>query len=175
MAHIVIGVDVGVTGAVAALDGTGRCTIVDLPIVEDHCGKRIPGRALLDVLRSLVPASDVATVIMEHIRVMAIPGRVMSHSTETRLVLARGAVQTVADVAGWPVRLVEPRVWKLAYGLRGKDRDPDAADNARDVAMRLYPALAGMLGRVKDHNRAEAVLIAHYGRERVIGGLEFAA
>lgn len=173
---IIIGVDIGMTGAVAAIDSRGTCAIADLPIVDDHCGKRIEGRALLDILRTLAPAyADPPTLVMEHIRVIAIPGRRMSHSTETTLVLGRGVVQAVADVARWPVRLVEPAAWKRAYGLRGKDADADAGTRARNVATRLYPSAGPMLARIKDHNRAEAVLIAHYGATVLLGGLELAA
>jgi crossover junction endodeoxyribonuclease RuvC len=169
-AMITIGIDVGVTGAVAAIDSRGTCAIEDLPVVEDAHGKRIQARALVEILRRMCPVFDgVPTVVMERIRVLSIPGRRMSHSTETTLVMCRGAVQAVADMQRWPVVLVEPRAWKRWFGLAGKDRDPNATDDARSIAAKLYPQVAHMLARKRDHNRAEALLIAHYGRREVLG------
>jgi len=56
-------------------------------------------------------------------------------------------------------RVVQPVVWKRALGLLGQDKEA-----SRALALRLYPELADALRRKKDHGRAEAVLICHYGR-----------
>jgi DNA repair protein RadD len=46
--------------------------------------------------------------------------------------------------------------WKRALGL---DRDKE---NARALALRLYPTAAELLRRKSDHHRAEALLLAHW-------------
>jgi len=35
------------------------------------------------------------------------------------------------------------------------------------MALRRWPQASKLLARVKDHNRAEALLIARYGHERI--------
>ena len=66
----------------------------------------------------------------------------------------------------FPCALVEPRAWQRFVGLAGKgkeSRERGALPAAVLTARELYPAAAHDLQRVKDHNRAEALLIAHYG------------
>ena len=83
----------------------------------------------------------------------------MSHKTETALVGLRYAVQAVADIARLPVRTVQPQTWKRFYDIR-EDKNGSVA---RQKAADLFPVAAHKLGRVKDHNRAESLLIANYG------------
>jgi crossover junction endodeoxyribonuclease RuvC len=56
-----------------------------------------------------------------------------------------------------PHTRIRPVVWKKALGL-GKDKE-----QARLRAMQLFPAAD--LRRKKDHGRAEALLLAWYGRQ----------
>ena len=58
----------------------------------------------------------------------------------------------------YPVQYVAPQRWKKAFAL-GSDKAM-----ALETARRLYPGAAAELKRQKDHNRAEAVLLAHWGR-----------
>jgi crossover junction endodeoxyribonuclease RuvC len=57
---------------------------------------------------------------------------------------------------------VQPQAWKKLFGLNGADKK-----DSLDVARRLYPALGADLARVKDHNRSEALLLAHFGQSRL--------
>lgn len=59
-----------------------------------------------------------------------------------------------------PYHEVSPGVWKRAMGLVGTDK---AA--ARALARSWWPTAA--LSRVKDHGRAEALLIARYGQKEM--------
>lgn len=56
------------------------------------------------------------------------------------------------------VRAVE---WKKAMGLSGKDKNA-----ARAMAQQLFPKVS--FERVKDHGRAEAFLLAEYGRRKAL-------
>lgn len=55
---------------------------------------------------------------------------------------------------------VYPQVWKRHFNLLKKDKD-----HSRLLAIELFPELENKLSRKKDHNRAEALLIARYGEE----------
>lgn len=158
---IAVGIDLGVSGAMAALDPARGMRLWDLPIVADpDTGKRLDARAFLELLRYAIPANETGVVMAENVHVMRVAGRAMSHSTESTLVGLRYAVHALVDVARVPMRLVQPQAWKKHYGIKADK----TGQQARDMVVRLYPHAAGQVKRVKDHNRAEAVLIAHYLR-----------
>ncbi len=162
---IVMGIDLGVSGALAAIDAAGTALIEDLPIVEaDDGGKRLDARATIVLLRQLIPAGEAGLLVTEDIRVRQMAGRKMSHATETTLVGLRFALQAVADIARLPLRTVQPQTWKRRYALKADKGGKGVKGDARTIAAGLYPQVAHQLKRVKDHNRAEALLIAHYGR-----------
>lgn len=68
--------------------------------------------------------------------------------------------EIIGVVAAHKLRMdfVPPGVWKRTFGL-SKDKDA-----SRLKAMELFPQLRDRLTRKKDHNRAEALLIAEYAR-----------
>src|SRR5207249_11958301 len=65
----------------------------------------------------------------------------------------------ILAAVGLPYTRVRPQVWKRTLGL-GKDKE-----QARLRAQQLYPG-AGQR-RKKDQGRADALLLAHYGWQRV--------
>lgn len=158
---VVVGIDLGVTGAISAIDHRGEAVIHDLPILQDESGKRLDAPAFIRLLRTLVPASDAGFVVTENVHVMPIAGRAMRHSSESTLVGLRYAVHAAADIARIRVEFVRPQAWKAHFGIKG-DKTGAAA---RQVATTLYPSRAAELQRVKDHNRAEALLIARFGQD----------
>lgn len=159
---ILLGIDIGVTGAISAVDSSGACMVEDLPIAAANGGKTVSARDLIHLIRAMVPPGHHALAVMEDVRVRAMHGRTMSHKTETALVLARGAIEAVLHIARIDVRLVQPQAWKRHFHITGDK----TGGKAREIAAGLYPLAADKLRRVKDHNRAESLLIAHYGQHR---------
>lgn len=162
---IVIGIDIGLTGALAAVDARGSCAVEDIPTVADgEKGRRIDGRALIHLLRQFVPAGERAVCVIEDVRPRPMGNGNRQGNTihsQGSLMRSRGIVEAVTDVARIDVHAVQPQTWKRHYGLIGKEK----AD-ARDIAARLFPLQAEAFRRVKDHNRAEAALIAQFGQAR---------
>lgn len=76
----------------------------------------------------------------------------------TQTWLVYGGIVATALTLDCPVEIVSPLKWKRALGLIGQDKEA-----SRAKALKLYPSLADQLKRKKDHNRAEAVLLAHWG------------
>lgn len=70
---------------------------------------------------------------------------------------SRGAVRAIVAARGFPVEWVTASRWKRYFAL-GRDKE-----QARAKAIQLYPQAD--LHRKKDHNRAEAILIARYAWE----------
>lgn len=67
-----------------------------------------------------------------------------------------GVIEGVVGALDIPRTLVAAGTWKRKLGLSS------SADQSRGYAMKLYPAVADKLARKKDHNRAEALLLAHW-------------
>lgn len=163
---IILGIDIGVSGAVCCLRHGEPVVIKDLPITATQFGdktvKRLDAPDFLQMIRSMVPADESGLIVMENIQVRQMAGRAMSHATETTLVGLRFAVQAVADVSRIKTETVDPRRWKKHFGIK----DDKTGEQARQKAIERAPEAAEMLKRVKDHNRAESVLIALYGMEK---------
>lgn len=58
-------------------------------------------------------------------------------------------------------KLVPPNVWKPALGVKVSLKNPK--EPARVRALETWPDRAAWFSRKKDHNIAEALLLAHYG------------
>ena len=158
-AHHVIGIDPGVHGAIARLGGD-ELEVADLPL--DAKGQ-IDTQALFE-MRILYSALPGSIVWIEDVHSMPRQG-VASSFNFGRTV---GRIEGVATCmfGAEKVRHVTPTVWKYALGLRAAYgtalRERKNASRAR--ADDLYPQHAALWARAKDDGRAEAVLIAHYGR-----------
>lgn len=157
---ITIGIDIGITGAIGAVYPDGHAKVVDLPTVEDGKSRRLDGRKLILALRDLVPADGAALVLFEDVRPRPNPSRGTSIVTEGGLMRSRGIVEAVLDITRFEVKVVQPQTWKRWYGLIKSEKNASL-----EKARVLFPGAATELKRVKDHNRAESLLIAHYGHK----------
>lgn len=158
---IALGIDIGLTGAVAAVDHRGLGTVLDIPTVMEPDGKRIDGRALLELLRRLAPPNEPCTVVFEDIRPRPM-GNAGRHGntmhSQGSLMRSRGIVEAVLDIARMKHQTVQPQTWKRHFNLLKSEKG-----DSLHMARTLYPCAVRDLARVKDHNRAEALLIAHWG------------
>jgi hypothetical protein len=170
---IILGIDIGLTGAICRLGGGLPPRLEDLPNLPDGAPRpgrgnsewqpmRLDGRALLHLMRELVPADQSALVLIEDIRPRPNPTRGTSIVTEGSLMRSRGVVESAVEIARFQLQAVVPQTWQKMYGLGGASTDELLA-----LARSLYPDLDSQLKRKKDHNRADAVLIAHYASRRL--------
>lgn len=156
---IVIGIDIGVTGALCAVDSAGTAAIADLPTTEID-GQRVVRRkvsvtGLRDLIRNFVPPGEAAMALIEDVHM----GMGKGAAARSSLDLNRGRVEAVLELLRLDVKVVQPPTWKRHFGLLRTEK-AESLHRARG----LYPQVAHMLKRQKDHNRAEAILLAHYGR-----------
>jgi hypothetical protein len=165
---VVIGIDPGTTGAIAFVGPGDRVVIKDIPTVDltgnGLVRRRVAGRELADVLLAHCPVGLPATVFVEAVATMG--GRNNAVQTQGSLMRSLGAIETVVEMLRWPLVMVTPRDWQAFYKLAGKKtekRERGEMPASIDRAIALYPQAVERLSRVKDHNRAEALLIAHYG------------
>jgi hypothetical protein len=164
-----VGIDPGLNGAVAAVNDRGACALEDLPTLamagSARTQRKLCGRGLAEVLRRLVPVGEGCMVMLEDVHVM--PAKKSGAAANTSLMHSKGVIEGVLGVLRLKPVLVNSQTWKRFYGLI----NPDASDTERkaaaiECARRLYPSCAE-IARAKDHNRAEAILIAHYGMRKL--------
>ena len=148
-----VGIDPGLTGAIAFLWGDGGVDVLDIPVLPRLSGKgmQVNARQLYFILNSVPPKS---LVCFEQVNAM--PGQgVTSMFHFGRTV---GVIEGVLGSLGLPYEMVRPQVWKKRAGLLKKEKDA-----SRTLALQMYPQIAEKLERKKDNGRAEALLIARYG------------
>ncbi len=166
-----IGVDPGLSGAVAAIDENGNLiSVQDAPTIEVKKGKGKSKRrvyvesamaALLEALvRAASPGAKQNVVAIEHVHAMPKNGSIGNFNLGMGFGLWLGIVAALRV----PYERVEPRTWKGEFGLD--------ADKGKSLvlASRLFPAAP--LSRQKDEGRAEALLIAEWLRRKHLGKLQ---
>ena len=156
MTRCILGIDPGASGALAFYfaDHPERVAVDDQPLVAGEID------AVTLAKRIAIMGPDVAFIE----RVNAMPGQGVSSTF--KFGKAYGTVLGVIGAAAIPLHLVAPSKWK-GYLHLSSDKE-----EARGLALRLFPACSDSFARKRDHNRAEAALIARYGAEtlRLIGG-----
>lgn len=155
---LILGIDPGLTGAYAALTLDGLTVVADLPTVEKahKSGKRSEFSAHLfhDCVASL-PKIDMA--VIEHVSASPQMGTVSAF----RFGECFGGIVAVLACCGIRTEFVRPATWKKAMGLNSE------AEVSRAKVLELFPDASQHFARKADHNRAEAALLAEYGRREL--------
>jgi len=151
-----IGIDPGITGAVAVVNDNGDYAVYDLPIMANGKGtskikKMINPNGLSEIL--LMHHND-GPIFLE--RTASMPGQGVASMFSMGDTF--GSIRAVCSVMGFAVEIITPQTWKKKYQLKSDK------EIVRAKAIQLFPNAP--LSRVKDHNRAEALLIAKYGLEQ---------
>lgn len=152
----IIGVDPGASGAVAVLDHEGVLIyLIDMPTIELRVGKANKHRVSPELLaEDLADYAGNATAWVE--QVTAMPGQGVS--SMFAFGESYGIVKGVLAALGIRINLVTPAKWKKSMELNA------GKDGSRAKAVQMWPKSAELFKRVKDDGRAEAALIAEYGR-----------
>lgn len=170
---IIIGIDPGLSGAVATLHSDGSMGLSDTPVTEVVVGRKKQRRYLeVEMARTLgmvtlardYPAGDSAIdrslhAFIEDVHAMPKQGV----SSVFRFGYGYGLWCGILAALRIPVTRVTPQAWKKAVGRCAEK------GQARIRAAELFPSAAGCFSRVKDDGRAEAALIAWYGARTVEG------
>jgi Holliday junction resolvasome RuvABC endonuclease subunit len=153
---IIAGIDPGLSGAVAILHGDGTLlNVFDIPTVEEAHGKGSRQRVAPALLHDeLIGDVRISVAYIEHVA----SSPQMGVTSAFRFGEAFGATVAVLQTCGIRTELVRPAMWKKAMGLNSE------AEVSRAKALELWPDSSSFFKRKMDHNRAEAALIAEYGR-----------
>ena len=155
---LAIGIDPGGSGAIALVNLSDRFhyTAIDIPRVKKKTAKREEFSLIriCEIFSRILLKDTVKECIVVLEQVPASVGRGKKH----------GTVMINRAWAMWPLFLTQlgykivnanPLHWKKDLGLLKKDKEV-----ARMKAKRLFPNAS--IDRVKDHNRAEALLLVHW-------------
>jgi len=171
---IVIAIDIGVTGAVACIRHDRSSAVTDLPIENSGIlfqaeDKRLDAKALHHMLLDWVTLHDRVLLVCEDVRPRSIGngGRPTNsmHSQGTMMRI-RGGIEAVASVGCRDVKWVQPQTWKRFYGIKRDKEETEASvkERGRQMALKLFPEHEHNLRFKYHHNRADALLMAHWGR-----------
>ena len=165
-----IGIDPGITGAVAMLPPPDKLKelnhsgveVWDIPVYQDGKHQMINAVALANILKGwreqISNRLDEKLYLMVYVeQVSAMPGQGIAGMFNFGT--SYGIILGVVGALGMPLTLVRPQVWKKRAGLLHREKD-----EARTMAQRLYPQID--LSRKKDIGKADALLIARFGEEK---------
>ena len=150
----ILGVDPGGGGALALLDISGELLAVeDMPVFWVQRGKREKPEVNAFGVIALMDEWKPDVCWLE--KVGGMTGE--SASAAFNFGRAAGVIEGVMKSKGIRFEEIAPQVWKVKMKIRGKDA-------ARQRASNLWIPWAPSFARKKDDGRAEASLIAEYGR-----------
>jgi len=155
----VIGIDPGLSGAIAILRDDGSAEVYDAPTMWVPKGKGRRREYLLgDVLDTLRLAGITVAAIEA---VSTRPGQ--SAQSSLSIGYGKGIYLMGLTALSIPFEIVTPQRWKGVM-LDGVGKDGKDKVASRLAAQRLFPKAD--LGSRKDQGRAEALLIAEYRRRQ---------
>lgn len=152
----ILGIDCGLSGALAVL-GDDSVIVYDMPAFEVKRGKtkrrEIDGPSLL----RLIEESDA-----DHIFIEQAQGMPKQSAYATGIFFQTyGIVLGIVIAKQIPYTIVHPATWKRNMGV------PSEKDGARARASQLIPRGADQWPLKKHDGRAEATILALYGRQQL--------
>ena len=146
-----LGIDPGITGGLGFIfSDSAECDDIPTRVWRD--------REQVDVFalyQRIVPFRDRGAAVLERAQPMPRDGSAGSF----RYGETYGGIKAALRLSGIPFFEVAANQWRPKLVGRGTSKD-----DARTLAVSLFPALAPRLTRKKDHGRAEALLLAEFGR-----------
>jgi Holliday junction resolvasome RuvABC endonuclease subunit len=139
---VIIGIDPGLTGAIAATAGETLLWAEDMPAAG--------GRIAIPLLRQIIESDPPTLIAVEHVHSMPKQGV----SSTFKFGVAYGVALGVAS--HWRTIHIPSQEWKKTFRLNGKPKDA-----ARALAIELWPDHAALFARkARGQARADAALIA---------------
>ena len=154
----IIGIDPGLSGAIAVLENNKVLNIFDIPVMsEGKKNKRQLNSALLvNLLKENINKEEEVAVVVEQVNAM--PGQGVTSMFNFRQTF--GALKGICAALELPIFFVRPSKWKKHFELINSSKDA-----SRTKAIEMYPKLSNQLSKKKDVNKSDAILIARFFSE----------
>ena len=151
----IIGIDPGLSGAIAVLENNKVVKIFDIPVMsEGKKNKRQLNSALLvNLLKENIQKDEDVTVVVEQVNAM--PGQGVTSMFNFGQTF--GALKGICAALELPIFFVRPSKWKKHFELINSSKDA-----SRTKAIEMYPKLSSQLSKKKDVNKYDAILIAKF-------------
>jgi hypothetical protein len=169
---LIVSIDPGLSGAIAALDGAGVRGVHDMPTrpIPKASGKtknEVDPKALRDILRKLIPADEAAIVVMEAMHAFMGGGeeRKGSMSSQASLAATKAVICTVCELSGFDVAFVTPREWQYFFGVKTTPSETTKQQSLR-IARQLFGSQHCPLA--KHDGRADALLLGRYAQRHFV-------
>ena len=154
----IIGIDPGLSGAIAVLENNQVLNIFDIPVMsEGKKNKRQLNSALLvNLLKENINKQEEVAVVVEQVNAM--PGQGVTSMFNFGQIF--GALKGICAALELPIFFVRPSKWKKHFELINSSKDA-----SRTKAIEMYPNLSSQLSKKKDVNKSDAILIARFFSE----------
>ena len=151
----VIGIDPGLSGAIAILENNKVLSIFDMPIMaEGKKNKRqLNSAQLVNIIKENTSKSEEIAVVVEQVNAM--PGQGVTSMFNFGQTF--GAIKGVCAALDLPIFFVRPSKWKKHFELINSSKDA-----SRTKVIEMYPTLSAQLTKKRDVNKSDAVLIAKF-------------
>ena len=149
---MVLGIDPGFTGAIAFLNDEGTLKVFDMPLMKIQNKKQVDPYKFQ---RLLGEVACIEFAIIEDVHSMPNQGV----ASTFRFGYNAGILLGVLTALRIEVLRVKPSVWKSSLGLSRNKKQ------SLELAKKNFPNYSEYFKRAKDDGRAEAALLAYYGRE----------
>ena len=154
----IIGIDPGLSGAIAILEDNKVLSIFDMPVMaEGKKNKRqLNSAQLVDIIKENIKINDDIAIVVEQVNAM--PGQGVTSMFNFGQTF--GAIKGVCAALKLPIFFVRPSKWKKHFDLLNSSKD-----SSRTKVIEMYPSLSNQLTKKKDVNKSDAILIARFYSE----------
>ena len=152
---IIVGIDPGLSGAIAILEDNKVLGIFDMPVMaEGKKNKRqLNSSQLVNIITDNTDKTKEIAVIVEQVNAM--PGQGVTSMFNFGQTF--GAIKGVCAALKLPIFFVRPSKWKKHFELINSSKD-----SSRTKVIEMYPSLSNQLSKKKDVNKSDAILIARF-------------
>ncbi len=151
----IIGIDPGLSGAIAILEEKKVLDIFDMPVMsEGKKNKRqLNSAQLVNIINQYNNSEEELAVVVEQVNAM--PGQGVTSMFNFGQTF--GAIKGVCAALSLPIFFVRPSKWKKHFELINSSKD-----SSRTKVIEMYPSLSNQLTKKKDVNKTDAILIARF-------------
>ena len=151
----IIGIDPGLSGAIAILENKNVLKLFDMPVMAEgkKNKKQLNSAQLVNIIKKNINKSDDIAVVVEQVNAM--PGQGVTSMFNFGQPF--GAIKGVCAALNLPIFFVRPSKWKKYFELINSSKD-----SSRTKVIEMYPSLSSQLSKKKDVNKSDAILIARY-------------
>ena len=151
----IIGIDPGLSGAIAILENNKIVSIFEIPVMsEGKKNKRqLNSAQLVKLLKDNISKNEEVSVVVEQVNAM--PGQGVT--SMFNFGQSFGVLKGIFSAMQIPMDFVSPVKWKKFFNLINTNKDA-----SRTKAIEIYPYFSSKLSKKKDANKADAILISSF-------------